>query len=386
MRPYLTLHLSIGPFSPQISERCFTYSSQTARGRTLGEEPWSRTVCIRRVFNHEVRRQLDPRWRHPLDPFKAVVPLDIPLPPESRTPISGFLAGPAAPSSPSPNSSTSPPPSRAPFSPSTSISTSARDTSGAEPPHQKYWEPGYYLWLSRSRHATQEHMDLMSRSLMQQAVYERQKQEANETWARAAKRGQAVWYWADSPEGAEGRTDGQAQGATGADAQAQVQGSGGVGDGVPLPPMHTGPPFPDLLYVFNSFPRVRHKHETFHHSDISFRFFFCIALRSLIHRIKLTCIVQRQSNAFDFALAPAARVTCAVAHRQIPRADPDAARACARFGRVGAPGAACGPPRWVCAPGGSVDACGERGHADVEAAVERRRGRKRERGGIGAPV
>ncbi|ETW74928.1 hypothetical protein HETIRDRAFT_423532 [Heterobasidion irregulare TC 32-1] len=236
-----------GPFSPQISERCFTYSSQTARGRTLGEEPWSRTVCIRRVFNHEVRRQLDPRWRHPLDPFKAVVPLDIPLPPESRTPISGFLAGPAAPSSPSPNSSTSPPPSRAPFSPSTSISTSARDTSGAEPPHQKYWEPGYYLWLSRSRHATQEHMDLMSRSLTQQAVYERQKQEANETWARAAKRGQAVWYWADSPEGTEGRTDGQAQGATGADAQVQVQGGGGAGDGVALPPMHTGPPFPDLF-------------------------------------------------------------------------------------------------------------------------------------------
>ncbi|THH13371.1 hypothetical protein EW146_g6830 [Bondarzewia mesenterica] len=209
-----------GPLSSQISERCFTYCTQSIAGRTKGVEPRCRTFCIRKVFQHEVNRNTDLSW-HPLrQPKNPPTPIEIPLPPESHTAVDAFISGSKdqpSPSSPSPASSTT---------------TSMTEPLIAGPSEQqKHWEEGYYLWMSKSRRATQEHMDMMSLSLPQQADYERQKMQANETWVQATKDGKAVWYWSDQP-------DSENQGDEVVDGEKEK---------APHPPMHTGPPFPDLL-------------------------------------------------------------------------------------------------------------------------------------------
>jgi len=44
------------------------------------------------------------------------------------------------------------------------------------------WEPGWYLWSTKSRWAVQEHIDMMSRDLTKQAEWIKYKEDVNETW------------------------------------------------------------------------------------------------------------------------------------------------------------------------------------------------------------
>jgi len=46
------------------------------------------------------------------------------------------------------------------------------------------WEPGWYLWSTKSRWAVQEHIDMMSRDLTKQAEWIKYKEDVNETWKR----------------------------------------------------------------------------------------------------------------------------------------------------------------------------------------------------------
>ena len=138
----------IGRYSPKTDERCLTWCSQSSRGRYEGQDPFCRTICIRRVFEHEVKNALQP--------MSALAPSQLrpqnvkyPLPPEGQ--------------------------SREGSSDGTSGRSSARDV--------RFWEEGWYIWMSRSRWAAQEKMDLMMLDLERQT-----------TWIRAKEQEEKAWY------------------------------------------------------------------------------------------------------------------------------------------------------------------------------------------------
>jgi len=52
------------------------------------------------------------------------------------------------------------------------------------PPQEvRHWKAGWYLWLSKSRWAAQEKMDLMMCDLERQAEWQKYKQRVNSEWA-----------------------------------------------------------------------------------------------------------------------------------------------------------------------------------------------------------
>ncbi|KAF8839417.1 hypothetical protein BDN67DRAFT_970096 [Paxillus ammoniavirescens] len=122
-----------------IDERCFTYCSQTSLGRAEGREPNCRTICLRKVFPHELTTFIfhgrTGQKRQETDHF--------PLPPEGQ------------------------PTSEHHLDDFDSPSTSDEDT--------RYWEEGWYLWTSRSRWAAQEKLGLMSHNLASQDNWQRYK-------------------------------------------------------------------------------------------------------------------------------------------------------------------------------------------------------------------
>ncbi|KAG1781884.1 hypothetical protein EV702DRAFT_1177022 [Suillus placidus] len=131
-----------GKFSPQTDERCFSYCSQTTRGRTEGREPTCRSVCFRRVFAHEVRTAI--AHDDALQEKAARKDNGFPLPPEGQPNVD-------------------------------SLSSPKSDDI-------RYWEEGWYLWTSRSRWATQERLDLMMWDLDHQDHWQRHKDEVQKQW------------------------------------------------------------------------------------------------------------------------------------------------------------------------------------------------------------
>jgi hypothetical protein len=145
-----------GKLSPQTDERCFSYCSQTTRGRTEGREPTCRSVCFRRVFAHEVRTAI----AHD-EALKGKTPqkdYGYPLPPEGQ---------------PNPDS----------------LSSSSPKSDDI-----RYWEEGWYLWTSRSRWAAQERLDLMMWDLDRQAHWQQKKDQVQKEWDD---------YWAQHQRQAE---------------------------------------------------------------------------------------------------------------------------------------------------------------------------------------
>ncbi|KAH8996291.1 hypothetical protein EDB92DRAFT_2084163 [Lactarius akahatsu] len=138
--------MTTGRFSPATSERCFTYCSQSHHGRTHRSEPKCYTFCLRRVFNHEVDRVLTSANYGPI----------------VKSPTISANA-----------------------SDGSSSSSSHTPTSPQPENKQQHWQEGYYVWLSRSRQATSEHMSHMKRDLFQQSAYERSKA----MWAQAVREG-----------------------------------------------------------------------------------------------------------------------------------------------------------------------------------------------------
>ncbi|KAI0332928.1 hypothetical protein GY45DRAFT_1359892 [Cubamyces sp. BRFM 1775] len=168
-----------GPFSPQVDERCFTYCSQSITGRIHGHDPWCRTICIRKVFLHEVtrilsRHQTETIHKQPGKPTRREItevieaaPVNHPLPPEGQR-YSGWL--------------------HAMFEATVGglVAPQEDSATGAGPPETKYWKEGWYFWWSRSRWAAQERMDLMRRSLESQTEWQQLKERRNEEWERGA--------------------------------------------------------------------------------------------------------------------------------------------------------------------------------------------------------
>ncbi|KAI0262563.1 hypothetical protein BC834DRAFT_890769 [Gloeopeniophorella convolvens] len=174
-----SIRLSIPPkerFSPATSERCFTYCSQSHFGRASGKEPKCYTFCLRSIFDYEVRRVLTNVNYGPI--VKApTISADIPLPAESKTTLGQYLSD-DAPNESHGDSAKPKPPLDAP----------ASEKSADE---QQHWQEGYYIWLSRSRQATSEHMSHMKRDLFQQSAYERSKM----LWAQAVRDGKQQEFY-----------------------------------------------------------------------------------------------------------------------------------------------------------------------------------------------
>ncbi|KAH7926967.1 hypothetical protein BV22DRAFT_1061876 [Leucogyrophana mollusca] len=142
-----------GRYSPHADEHCFTYCSQSAYGRAKNQEPWCRSLCIRRVFTHEVKKVL----AHD----KAVKPY--PLPPEGQE--ADYRHG---------------------------------------PNDIRFWEEGWYLWTSKSRWAAQERLDLMMWDLGQQDHWQRHKDQVEREWDE---------YWAEHEKQRLGEEEPQEGGA-----------------------------------------------------------------------------------------------------------------------------------------------------------------------------
>jgi len=164
--------ITTGRLSPATSERCITYCSQSHFGRAHGNEPKCYTLCLRRIFNHEVNRVLTSANYGPTVKSPTVSE-NIPLPQEANTTLGQYISD-------SPGAEVS------------DGSTPSHATTSEHPENsQRHWQEGYYVWLSRSRQAASEHMSHMKRDLLQQAAYEHSKA----MWARAVREGRQQEFY-----------------------------------------------------------------------------------------------------------------------------------------------------------------------------------------------
>ncbi|KAI0739505.1 hypothetical protein C8Q80DRAFT_1067212, partial [Daedaleopsis nitida] len=181
-----------GQFSPEVDERCFTYCSQSVSGRIHGTDPWCRTICFRRVFNHEVTRVLahhrtqtvkQTPGKKPVVEIKEEIettPVNHPLPPEGQR-YSGWLEMLLRESF-----------RRSPDGQDGhDLDVHGSDHpqghgvgAGTDPRDPKYWQEGWYLWWTTSRWAAQEKLDLMRRDLEGQDEWQRLKDRRNDEWER----------------------------------------------------------------------------------------------------------------------------------------------------------------------------------------------------------
>lgn len=147
----------VGRFSPKYDEWCFTYCSQTVSGRIHGREPNCRSLCIRKVFPHEIKNILSFK-RH------EAVGVDgkakYPLPSEGQSDNLPRLLG----GTPKEDSHQNAP------------STSTR-----------YWDEGWYLWTGNGRWVGQQKTEQMMLDLAKQQVLDNIRTDRKELWQEYQK-------------------------------------------------------------------------------------------------------------------------------------------------------------------------------------------------------
>jgi hypothetical protein len=180
-----------GAHSPRTDERCLTYCTQTAAGRTAGRTPICRSICIRHVFIHELTKLSQGRPASSIlakDGEKDQEELDaIPLPTEGQRP--GEFFAPLWPPFLTPLRSDPANPDKRRAGPTSAADAlraagKAVDTDDlladddepasndkpASPP--KTWAPGTYVWVTRSKWHALDHMNMMMFSLRAQAGWD----------------------------------------------------------------------------------------------------------------------------------------------------------------------------------------------------------------------
>lgn len=117
-----------------MDEICFTYSFQTARGRFQNHEPKTHSICLRKVYPHEVTDYLLGKgWR-------TQQTNNIPLPPEGQPVQEHYL-------------------------------DESESSLRPDEDETRYWEQGWYLWTTTSNKNAVEKLLLMSQSLKFQDRY-----------------------------------------------------------------------------------------------------------------------------------------------------------------------------------------------------------------------
>ncbi|KAA1470634.1 hypothetical protein DENSPDRAFT_879856 [Dentipellis sp. KUC8613] len=185
-----------GALSPRTSERCFTYCSQSVAGRTSHHKPWCCSLCIRRVFPHEVERRARAPKPHPHDEHSA----KIPLPPDSRTTLGAFLTSPSAAAVAAAAAAQEPPTPAPPHNHAPPAHAAAPAAPEDDDDAPQYWQPGTYIWITRSAPETVDHIQLMQLSLEEQEKYQaeiaRRRRDANDKWRQEMRRReQMVMLW-----------------------------------------------------------------------------------------------------------------------------------------------------------------------------------------------
>jgi hypothetical protein len=143
-----------GRFSPKIDEWCFTYCTQNVSGRIHGKEPNCHSMCLRKVFPHEVRNVLAFKRHSTVGPDgKAKYPLPAEGQPDN---LPRLLGG----------------------SKDDSEEHSSKPTTA--PP--KYWDEGWYLWTAKGRWAVVQKTEKMMLDLQHQQQLEQVRQSRKEIW------------------------------------------------------------------------------------------------------------------------------------------------------------------------------------------------------------
>ncbi|KAF8829440.1 hypothetical protein HHX47_DHR3000703 [Lentinula edodes] len=185
-----------GRFSPKRDEWCLTYCTQSITGRIHAAQPSCTTLCIRKVFEHEVRNVAGFK-RHDMSVMRnddtaieaiegkgkdkglheaskvvrktAVYPLPAEGQPEN---VPRVLGGAESSKSHSLSSTTS-------SSSTTLIPTTATSTPTVT---TRSWSPGYYLFTSTTIYGTFEHLASMSRDLPRQVARQKMMESMKREW------------------------------------------------------------------------------------------------------------------------------------------------------------------------------------------------------------
>jgi len=127
-----------------------TYCSQSITGRIHSREPNCRTICLRKVFPHEVKDMLSFKKHESVGPDrKAKYPLPIEGQPAN---LPRLLGG------------------------------TSKNSDPKVQPVTKYWDEGWYLWTGQSRWAFLEKTDLMKVDLQKQRQVEARQEIRKEIW------------------------------------------------------------------------------------------------------------------------------------------------------------------------------------------------------------
>ena len=141
-----------GRFSPKSDEWCLTYCSQSISGRIHSKEPSCRSICLRKVFPHEVQNVLSFKRHENIGPDGKA---KYPLPAEGQSVNLPRMLGGA-----SNNDSEDRPKSSS----------------------TKYWDEGWYLWTGQSRWAVLQKTDMMMLDLQKQKQAELKRERRKELW------------------------------------------------------------------------------------------------------------------------------------------------------------------------------------------------------------
>lgn len=145
-----------GRFSLANDEWCMTYCSQSVTGRIHGKEPYCRSLCVRKVFPHEVRNVITFKRHKQADQSgKATYPLPTEGQPVNLPRIFG-----GKPPEDTDNSNYKPQPT----------------------PTPKNWDEGLYIWTAKGRMAAHEKIDSMSMDFEQQRRVVEMKERRREVW------------------------------------------------------------------------------------------------------------------------------------------------------------------------------------------------------------
>ncbi|KAJ3805059.1 hypothetical protein F5876DRAFT_52445 [Lentinula aff. lateritia] len=159
-----------GRFSPKRDEWCLTYCTQSITGRIHAAQPSCTTICIRKVFEHEVRNVTGFK-RHDMIVRKMAV---YPLPAEGQPENVPRVLGGAESLKSHPLSSITSSSSSPTLTPTTTTSTPTVKT--------RSWSPGYYLFTSTTIYGTFEHLASMSRDLPRQVARQKMMESMKREW------------------------------------------------------------------------------------------------------------------------------------------------------------------------------------------------------------
>jgi len=148
-----------GRASVETDEWCFTYCSQNVTGRFHAQDAKCSTICVRKVFPHEVQNILNFK-RHRVDADGQV---RYPLPPEGQSSnLPRYLGGSKGASG--------------------SKLSSDSDNEQPPPPAPQHWKTGWYLWSTNKQRSAVEHLMLMNSDLARSAANDQRRLKTRQEW------------------------------------------------------------------------------------------------------------------------------------------------------------------------------------------------------------